>query len=104
MGYLLINLGQTMVPVHLVGSKLILIPPATKETKAVPQSQISYPQGKACFQDLGFGFDIKSNENKMVMILESYDHLELSFYEIKKFSVAKVYCLSTNQRWLQEFF
>ena len=86
MGYLLINLGQTMVPVHLVGSKLILI----------PQSQISYPQGKACFQDLGFGFDIKSNDYKVVKILESYEHLELPFYERKKFCVAKVYCLSTN--------
>ncbi|XP_075657446.1 F-box/kelch-repeat protein At3g06240-like [Castanea sativa] len=70
---------------------IILWNPATKETKVVPQSQISYPEGKAFPQDLGFGFDTKSNDFKVVMILENYDH-----YERKRFSVAEVYCLSTN--------
>nr|POF05808.1 f-box/kelch-repeat protein [Quercus suber] len=68
---------------------IILWNPATKETKVVPHSQISYPQGKAFPQDLGFGFDIKSNEYKVVMILENYDHPELPFYERKRFSVAE---------------
>ena len=52
MGYLLINLGQTMVPVHLVGSKLILIPPAAKETKVVPQSQYPIHKAKPAFKIL----------------------------------------------------
>nr|POE84587.1 hypothetical protein CFP56_73089 [Quercus suber] len=32
---------------------IILWNPATKVTKVVPQSQMSYPQGKVYFQDIG---------------------------------------------------
>ena len=93
----IVGSSNDLVCLRVHGSlNIILWNPATKETKVVPQSQISYPEGKAFPQDLGFGFDIKSNDYKVVMILENYDHPELPFNERKRFSVAEVYCLSTN--------
>ena len=77
---------------------IILWNPATKETKVVPESRISYPQSKTSLLDLGFGFDIKTNDYKVVMILnaDDYSNPELTFLERKNFNIAEVYCLSTN--------
>ena len=62
---------------------IILWNPATKETKVVPESRISYPQSKTSLLDLGFGFDIKTNDYKVVMILnaDDYSNHELTFLE-----------------------
>ncbi|KAK7822236.1 f-box/kelch-repeat protein [Quercus suber] len=70
---------------------IILWNPATKETKVVPKSRISYPQSKASLLDLRFGFDIKTNDYKVVMILnaDDYSNPELTFLERKFFNIAE---------------
>ena len=76
---------------------IVLWNPATKEAKVVPESHVSYPQGGAQIRDLGFGFDVKTNEYKVVKISEIYDrNPKLTYYDLEFVYEAKVYCLSTD--------
>ena len=76
---------------------IVLWNPATKEAKVVPESHVSYPQGGAQIRDLGFGFDVKTNEYKVVKISEIYDrNPKLTYYDLEFFYEAEVYCLSTD--------
>ncbi|XP_075657611.1 F-box/kelch-repeat protein At3g06240-like [Castanea sativa] len=97
-GVEIIGSSNGLVCLHVEWGNIILWNPATKKTKVVPKSRISYPQSKSCLLDLGFGFDIKTNDYKVVMILnaDDYSNPELTFLERKNFNIAEVYCLSTN--------
>ncbi|KAK4595738.1 hypothetical protein RGQ29_014004 [Quercus rubra] len=57
---------------NIYGIDIVLWNPATNETKVVPESRIS-PQGRVSTTDIGFGFDFKTNEYKVVKLLEIYD-------------------------------
>ncbi|XP_023880217.1 F-box/kelch-repeat protein At3g06240 [Quercus suber] len=89
--------GLVCPDLNVRGLDIVLWNPATNETKVVPKSGISYPQGRALSRDIGFGFDFKTNDYKVVNLLEIYDpDPELYFYDINFFYVAEVYCLSTG--------
>ncbi|KAL0006017.1 hypothetical protein SO802_013578 [Lithocarpus litseifolius] len=89
--------GLVCLDLNVRGLDIVLWNPATNETKIVPKSGISYPQGRALSRDIGFGFDFKTNDYKVVNLLEIYDpDPELYFYEINFFYAAEVYCLSTG--------
>ena len=79
---------------NIYGIDIVLWNPATNETKVVPESLISHPQGRASTTNIGFGFDFKTNEYKVVKLLEIYDpNPELSFYETNFFYATEIYCL-----------
>ncbi|KAK4595746.1 hypothetical protein RGQ29_014012 [Quercus rubra] len=89
--------GLVCLDLNVRGLDIVLWNPATNETKVVPKSGISYPQGRALSRDIGFGFDFKTNDYKVVNLLKIFDpDPELYFYDINFFYAAEVYCLSTG--------
>ena len=89
--------GLVCLDLNVRGLDIVLWNPATNETKVVPKSGISYPQGRALSSDIGFGFDFKTNDYKVVNLLKIFDpDPELYFYDINFFYAAEVYCLSTG--------
>ena len=89
--------GLVCLDLNIYSIATVLWNPATNETKVVPESGISYPQGKALTRDMGFGFDFKTNDYKVVKLLQIYDpDPELYFHEINFFYAAGLYCLSTG--------
>nr|POE76003.1 f-box protein cpr30 [Quercus suber] len=89
--------GLVCLDLHAGNTDIVLWNPATNETKVLPKSGISYPQGRAFSRDIGFGFDFKTNDYKVVNLLKIYDpDPELYFYDLNFFYAAEVYCLSTG--------
>ena len=89
--------GLVCLDLNIYSIAIVLWNPATNETKVVPESGISYPQGKALARDIGFGFDFKTNDYKVVKLLQIYDpDPELYFHEINFFYAAELYCFSTG--------
>ena len=89
--------GLVCLDLNIYSIATVLWNPATNETKVAPESGISYPQGKALTRDMGFGFDFKTNDYKVVKLLQIYDpDPELYFHEINFFYAAELYCLSTG--------
>ncbi|XP_059435560.1 F-box/kelch-repeat protein At3g06240-like [Corylus avellana] len=73
--------------------------PATKETKVVPKSTV--PRSPAAFQasvnGIGFGFDAKTNDYKIIKLLCLYDpDPNLSYYQTQFIDHNEVYSLSNN--------
>jgi F-box interacting protein len=78
---------------------IVLWNPATKETKVVPKSTL--PRFPAVFQastnGIGFGFDARTNDYKIIKLLSLTDpDPKLSYFEIDFIDQNEVYSLSTN--------
>ncbi|XP_068303049.1 F-box/kelch-repeat protein At3g06240-like [Pyrus communis] len=88
----------------IVGKNAVLYNPATRELKQLPDSCLllpSPPEGKfeleSTFQGMGFGYDSKANEYKVVKIIENckYDMRTFS-HRIAFPHTAEVYVTTTN--------
>lgn len=89
--------GLVCLNLNTLNPDIVLWNPATNETKVLPKSGISYPQGRTITRDVGFGFDFKTNDYKVVKLLEIFDpDSEYRIHDINYFYAAEVYCLSTG--------
>jgi F-box interacting protein len=79
--------------------RVVLWNPATKETKVVPKSNLPHfaPAGhKLGIDGIGFGFDAKTNDYKIVTLLSIYDPLTIHDHSMGKMAQSEVYSLSAD--------
>ncbi|XP_059439385.1 F-box/kelch-repeat protein At3g23880-like [Corylus avellana] len=70
--------------------------PATKETKVVPKSNM-FPSGyHANLKGIGFGFDAKANDYKIINLLTPYDNPDPKSFRSGNIIQSEVYTLSAD--------